>query len=167
METTPQDFFESFVYENYLDCERNKGSIRYAFNAAVSASHMADHYFNYNEKHDISKIKQFKKSTDFIKFLSKETNDCFKDIRSIANAYKHLYNTPKKAMYSTICSPGVLESITFNDRKLNFTKIEEDYSFNETNNFETRVVFTRKDGKRIDFFTTLDTVIKFWQYLLR
>jgi hypothetical protein len=170
MGTTPENYFENFVYCNYVDCNDNKGNIRYAFNAAVSASHLADHYYNYYNKHDRSKIKQFQKLGDFLDFISDQTNGCFKDIRSISNAYKHLYSStnPKKATYWTVSSPGVVESILYNGKKSQLQSIEEDYaSSSEANNFETRVVFTRRDGNRIDFFTTLETVINFWNRVLK
>ena len=61
MRMTPEDFFELFVQDNYKDYRANVGCIRQAFNAAVSASHMADHYFKYNQKYDQSKIKSFNK----------------------------------------------------------------------------------------------------------
>lgn len=169
MGMTPDNYFETFVFGNYEDCQQEKGNIRYAFNAAVSASHMADHYYTFYKKHDQLKIKQFKNLGDFVEYLSNQTNGCFQDIRSISNAYKHLYTSvdPKKAIYSTISSPGVVESISFNDKRSELQSIEEDWELSsQANDFESRVVFTRKDVNRIDFLTTLDTVIKLWESLL-
>ncbi len=169
MGTTPENYFENFVYANYIDCQSNKWSVRYAFNAAVSASHLADHYYNYYMKHDKSKIKEFKKLGDFIEFISDNTNGCFKDIRSISNAYKHLYSStnPQKATYWSVSSPGVLESILFNVKGLPLKQIEENYtSIADEDNLEPRVVFTRTDGSRVDFFKTLEAVIDFWNRIL-
>ncbi len=41
------------------------------------------------------------------------TNKYFKDIRSIANAYKHLYtgHNPKYSQYSSIASAGTIEDV--------------------------------------------------------
>lgn len=58
---TPYQFFEIFVEGNYEDCYQNPGCVRRAFNAAVSASQLADHYFNYFKVHDLSKVIDFKK----------------------------------------------------------------------------------------------------------
>ena len=60
MGMTPYQFFESFVEGNYHDALENPGCVRRAFNAAVSASHLADHYFTYSDVHDRSVISGFK-----------------------------------------------------------------------------------------------------------
>jgi hypothetical protein len=44
MGMTPYSFFEAFVEGNALDCHEDPGDVRRAFNAAVSASHVADQY---------------------------------------------------------------------------------------------------------------------------
>jgi hypothetical protein len=165
MGMTPKEFFEAFVLGNYEDCQLNTGCVRKAFNAAVSASHLADHYFTYYQKHDQSKVKSFKKIGYFIEYLSNNTNDCFRDIRSISNAYKHLYS--KTVVHSTIASTGAIESVSFVDKDAEVKMIEEEWlEDSKANDFKSKVVFTRKDGQRIDFFYTLDTVIKFWEKLL-
>ena len=85
---TPEQYFEAFVHGNYEDYVNNQGCVRRAFNAAISASHMADHWFEYSKRHDPSKISQFSKIGDLVSHISSNTNGYFKDIRSIANAYK-------------------------------------------------------------------------------
>ncbi len=90
---TPDQFFEAFVRGNYEDCQQYPGCVRRAFNAAVSASHLADHYFTYWNKHDQSKVRGFKAIGEFVEDLSTNTDGCFRDIRSISNAYKHLYTS--------------------------------------------------------------------------
>ena len=104
MGMTPDEFFAAFVFENYCDYKNEPGCVRRAFNAAVSASQLADHYWNYWQKNDKTKLQGFKKFGEFIEDLSTNTNCCFRDIRSIANAYKHLYTSidPKKAAHSII-----------------------------------------------------------------
>lgn len=163
MGMTPDDFFDVFVQSNYEDYQINPGSIRHAFNAALSASHMADHYLNYYKKHDQSKLKSGDKIGDFVEYLSKNTKDCYRDIRSISNAYKHLYT----ADIWTVASPGVIQSISFPSKKSEIKTIAEDWTENsDTNDIKSKVVYTRKDGQQIDFLPTLETVIKFWEELL-
>lgn len=162
MGMTPDDFFEVFVQGNYEDYLSNIGGIRQAFNAAISASHMADQYLTYYKKHDPSKVKSFNRIGDFVEYLSSNTNDCFRDIRSISNAYKHLYTSddPKTAVHWTISSPGAIESISFLDKKSEIKEIIEE-SMVDSDYIKSKVVYTRKDGQKFDFLPTLETVIKF------
>jgi len=165
----PNDFFEAFVQGNFEDYQLNIGSVRLAFNASISASHMADHYYWYCKKYNPTKVMSFINHNDFIEYISQNTNHCFRDIRSISNAYKHLYTSvdPRKAVHITISSAGAIESISFPDKKSDLNKIEEQLS-SDTNidNQNTKVVFTRKDGQKIEFLPTLKTVIEFWGKLL-
>ncbi len=93
MGMTPDNYFETFVFGNYEDCQQEKGNIRYAFNAAVSASHMADHYYTFYKKHDQSKIKQFKNLGDFVEYLQIKLMVVFKILEVSlmhTNIYIHL-----------------------------------------------------------------------------
>jgi len=169
MGMTPDEFFEAFVRGNHEDCEQHPGCIRRAFNAAVSASHLADHYFAYFQKHDQLRVKSFKKIGDFVEYLSNNTGGCFQNIRSISNAYKHLYTSidPKKAAHSSISSTGAIESVSFVDKDAEVQMLEEEWTEDsKCSNSKLKVVFTRKDGQRIEFLPTLDTVIEFWEKLL-
>ena len=169
MGMTPDKFFEAFVLGNQEDCKENHGCVRRVCNAAVSASHLADHYWEYYENRDNPKLQDIKSIGEFIDYLSKQTNDCFRDIRSISNAYKHLYTSidPKKAVHSSVSSTGAIESITFTDEGVELKKIDDDSteSFGD-NNFEPKVMYTRKDGQRIEFLPTLETVINYWESFL-
>jgi hypothetical protein len=163
MGITPDVFYEQFVQGNYEDYRSNVDSIRRAFNAAVSASQLADHYINYYKKNDPSKVESFDKIGDFVEYLSKNTKDCYRDIRSISNAYKHLYT----ADIWTVASPGVIESISFPGKKSEIRTIAEEWTEDsDTNDIKSKVVYTRKDGQQIDFLPTLGTVVKFWEKLL-
>jgi len=163
----PEEFFETFVLGNYVDCQQNSCCIRRAFNAAVSASHLADHYFKFNKKYAQSKVESFKTIGDFVAYLSKNTSGCFQDIRSISNAYKHLYEDPRNAAYSTISSTGAIESIYFVGKNMEVKMLEKVWpKETKPHNIESKVFFTRKDDKRIEFLPTLDRVIKFWEKLL-
>ncbi len=119
-------------------------------------------FLTFYKKHDPSKVKSFDKIGDFVEYLSKNTNDCFRDIRSISNAYKHLYTSddPKTAVHWTISSPGALESISFKNRKSKIKEITEEYT-EESDYINSKVVYTRIDGQKFDFLPTLETVIKF------
>lgn len=167
---TPDQFFEAFVRGNHEDCQQHPDCIRRAFNAAVSASHLADHYFEYYQKHDQSRVKSFKNNIgNFLEYLSNATGGRFRDIRSISNAYKHLYTLidPKKAAHSSISSTGAIESVSFVDEDAEVKMLEEEWTEDSKGgNSKSKVVFTRKDGQRIEFFPTLDTVIQFWEKLL-
>lgn len=166
MGMTPDRFFEAFVRGNYEDCQQYPSCVRRAFNAAVSASHLADHYWEYWQKHDQSKVKGFKDIGAFVEDLSKNTDGCFRDIRSISNAYKHLYTSidPKKAVHSSISSAGAIESISFADEDAEVKELEEKWPGDSRgNNYESRVVYVRKDGQRMEFLPVLDKTIEYWK----
>jgi hypothetical protein len=166
MGMTPMEYYDAFVLANYYDCIDNPGCVRRAFNAAVSSSHLADHYWTYWKKNDPSKISAFNTIGDFVQDLSHNTGGCFRDIRSIANAYKHLYTStnPKKSAFSSIASTGAIESIIFNDESLEVNDIEESFS-RESGGTEikSKVVYTCKDGQQKYFMNSLEIFINYWQ----
>jgi hypothetical protein len=169
MGMTPDTYYEAFVLGNYEDCKSNPGCVRYAFNASVATSQLADQYFEYFRKNDNSKVQAYKKFGDFVEYLTKNTNGHFKDIRSISNAYKHLYTSlnPKKAIYSTISSTGAIESISFSDKNFDLIMIKEEFLNGLKDiNENSIVVYTRKDGSIGEFLPALEIVIKFWAKLL-
>jgi len=170
MGMTPHDYFVAFVRGNYEDFLVDSSSVRRALNAAVSASHLADHYYNYHKRHSPPKVRSFDHLGKFLEYLSLETNECFRDIRSISNAYKHLYTgiDPKQAANSSISSAGSIESISFSGDGSDISSIEEEYpKIGDENKTATRVVFTRKDGKRRYFLPTLKIVYEFWNKLFK
>lgn len=164
---TPWDYFDQFVEVDYDDYVLDKGNIRLAFHAAISAFHLADHFVNYYHRQNpavllsyVTKYDPSKTNTrlyvgEFGEYISKNTNGCFKDIKSISNAYKHLYT----GAYATVGSPGALQSISFSGRKSQIKSIEDELT---EDGDTSRVVYTRKDGQQIDFPPTLKTVIDFW-----
>jgi len=161
---TPDVFYEAFTVGNYNEFIDEQSSVMKAFNTAVAASHLADCYFNFNKVHNPKLIYDFKSLTEFIKFINGRTNNYFNDIRSISNAYKHLYTGLKKdyAKYSSISSVGTIESIIFEDEEVK--DLSEEY-FGE-NNGELKVVFTRKTGEQILFLKAINCVIEFWNTML-
>ncbi|HDY90476.1 MAG TPA: hypothetical protein ENH82_20455 [bacterium] len=170
----PDDFYELFVLSNYEDFENNKESIRHAFNASLSLSHMADHYFEYNKKHNKSKVEQFIKGGEYYEvinknrkkklkdisvfkiYISEQTNDDYNSIRSISNAYKHLYTA--KDTYSDVTSAGSVMTISFPAVKRG--------DVSELDVTET-VVFTRKNNsQREEVLPLLKRVKDFWKGFL-
>ena len=151
---TPDQYFEAFVQGNYDDYVDNQGCVRRAFNAAISASHMADHCFAYYKRHNPSKISQFRKIGAYVDHVSKNTKGYFKDIRSIANAYKHLYTgtNPMYSQHSSISSAGTIELIYLTGS--NIQKVSEGAS---------KVVYTRKSGQQLDFLPALRAVVQYWE----
>lgn len=146
MGMTPDAYFEAFVQDNYFDYVENPGSVRRAFNAAVPASHLADHYFEYYKKKDPERVKDFQSLGKFVEFLCAETEGAFRDVRSIANAYKHLYTNvdPQKSVHSTVESTGAVVCISFEHDHPDLDEIEEDYEVGEQ---ASMVVYRRKAGR--------------------
>lgn len=166
MGMTPEQYFEAFVDPNRSDCHETPGDIRRAFNAAVSASHFADHYYTYYQKYDRERVKSYENIGKFVEFLSTETGGAFRDIRSMSNAYKHLYNTKgPSAKYESINSCGSIERLEIHGND-EIEEIEEGYL--ETENQESRlaVVFRRKDGTKDEFLPALETVLNYFEGLL-
>jgi len=152
MGMTPDQFFITFVRGNYFEFEDNP-DVRRGFNAAVAASQMADHYYNYYEKHDHAKVCRFRNLTGYCRYVSRQTGGAFKDIRSIATAFKHLYTEP----WATVDSTGAIEAVS-----LTTTDIAEvAYRENEASDRLT-VVFTRKAGERFELLPVLKKIVDFW-----
>ena len=112
---TPDEYYEAFTIGNYNEFIEEPSSVMRAFNSSIAASHLADCYFNYNKVHNPELIQDFQNLSDFIKYINERTNNYFKDIRSISNAYKHLYTGLREeyARHSSISSAGTIEAIVF------------------------------------------------------
>jgi hypothetical protein len=158
MGMTPSDFFESFVEGNYDDCLENPGCVRRAFNAAVAASQMADNYFTFHSRHNPASIAAFPTIGQFVKHISQKTCGAFQDIRSIANAYKHLYTDTN--CHSSVDSSGAIASIELQDDS-DFPKVEEDCEADTS-----KVVFTRRDASKLEFLPALDRVVSYWREVI-
>jgi len=161
---TPEEYYEAFALGNYNDFIENRSSVMKAFNSSVAASHLADCYYNYNKINNSGLVNKYNSLTDFIKFINQETNNYFKDIRSISNAYKHLYTGLNKdlANYSSISSAGTIEAIVFQDEEIN--QISEE-PLNE-NSPDLIVVYTIKTGDTIQFEKAIKAVIDFWENMI-
>jgi hypothetical protein len=158
MGMTPIAYFESFVEGNLEDCRNVPDCVRRACNAAVAASHLADHYYSYNQKHNPDLVSQFKEPGAFVEHVSSQTAGAFRDIRSIANAYKHLYTdtNPRKPARSSVSSCGAIELLAFDHSDSDLQVLSQ----------ERVVFFTRKDGSRSEFLPVLERVVSHWRELL-
>ena len=103
----------------------------------------------------------YTKIGDYIEYISRETKGDFRDIHSIANAYKHLYTGIKEchAKYSSISSTGTIETV-----QLIGEEIEQVSGVpGGKNTPEYVVVYTKKSGEQLEFMPALKTVINFWE----
>lgn len=158
---TPECFFEAFTIGNYNEFIDDPSSIMKVFNSAVAASHLADCYYNYNKFYNPTLIQDYQDLTEYIKYINEKTNNYFKDIRSISNAYKHLYTGLRKdyARHSSISSAGTIESIVLEDEEIEQLVEESIYE----NKPEITVIYTRKTGEQIYFLNAIKIVIEFWE----
>ncbi len=162
MGMTPWEFFESFVEGNLEDCREDPGSVRRAFNAAISASHMADHWLTFNQRHNPTVVAAFRDVGSFVEHLSQATSGAFRDVRSVANAYKHLYtdSSSKHGAYSAIDSSGAITSVDQLGGS-DLVKVEEQYG-----DTSSKAVFARRDGSTLDFLPVLEKVVEYWRTAL-
>lgn len=158
MGMTPKEFFESFVEGNLEDCRESPGSVRRAFNAAVSASQLADQWHTYNQKQAPHLLADFQDFGLFVEHLTTATSGAFRDVRSIANAYKHLYTDArsKYGKHAVIDSSGAIASVEIDDPEL--VRAEKEYGGSSS-----KVVFTRRDGSTLDFLPVLEKVVAYWR----
>jgi len=149
---TPDEYFQAFVIGNYEDFLEHPDCVRRGFNAAIAASHMADHYFKYFKKNDPIRISRFQNLSGYVEYVSEQTSGCFKDIRSIANAYKHLYTWKEVC----ISSAGAIEVVQIKNK--DFSDVT---CYSEAKN-EFTVVFTRKTGEQFELLPALKNILDFW-----
>jgi hypothetical protein len=163
MGMNPDRFLEAFVQGNLWDCQDNPGDLRRAFNAAVSASHLADIFYEYNKRHEPGTVAPFARLGDFVEHLAKATSGDFRDLRSISNAYKHLYTAPHLRVHSTVLSGGALERVRIEGNDVEVDELESDYE--EKGGDEAGRVFVRfkrKDGSTAEFLPVLESFLDYW-----
>lgn len=166
MGMTPKQFLESFVEWNLVDCIEQPGDIRRGFNAAVSTSHLADHYFVYAKRYRPDLVAQFPALGDFVEHVSLKTSGAFRDVRSVSNVYKHLY-TDKGLLskYSSIDSCGSIESLELEDNK-SIEALQEDFVAGEDQEGRARVIVKRKDGSQFELLPALESVVTHFRKML-
>jgi hypothetical protein len=163
MGMTPYEFMDAFVVGNYEDFHDQPDCIRRGFNAAVSASHMADHYYEYMKRHDPARVAQFRSDSNYIESLYKDPGECFKDVRSIANAYKHLYTKTS----CSISSAGSIDLVRFQIKGVSVKAVEQDWvSSPNTGEDSTKVIYRRRDGTQGDLLNALTQVCDYWHSVI-
>jgi Fe-S-cluster formation regulator IscX/YfhJ len=100
---------------------------------------------------------------EYVNYASEKTVGAFRDVRSIANAYKHLYTDidPKKTNYNTISSPAVVESIEIHNDAVGINLISTEFAPGST--MQEKVSFTRIDGSKSEFLPVMNAVVEFWK----
>lgn len=171
MAMTPNDFMEGFVDANFHDFRNDPGNVARAFNAAVAASHFLDHFYNYNAKKNPQLVAKFGSLTGLYDHVNKATNGAMRDVRSIANAYKHLYtfDDARRAAHSTVSSAGAIESLRLEwDDALE--SLDSDYPDDLLDDSVERrgpaVFVTRKDGSRSEVMPIIEAVIDYYSSAL-
>ena len=160
---TPDEYLTSFVEGNLADCREEPGDLRRAFNAAVSASHLADTYYNYNLRHHPHRVESFSSLGTFVQRLADETNGGFRDLRCIANVYKHLYVGPAHLAYATILSGGALETVHSEDPDGAVAKVDAGYEPDREGVIGRLYVrYKRKDGTTGEFLPVLVSFVEYW-----
>ncbi len=157
MGMTPDQFFYSFVQGNHWDFAKNPDSVRHGFNAAVAASHMADHFFKYCRRHEPEKVACFANFAAYLAYLDSETRGAFKAARSIANAYKHLYVGSDK--HSVIDSGGCIECVVLDEPDEPIAELEVERPAVG----EPCVIYRDRGGKVHSLLETLSKVVTFWE----
>lgn len=164
MGMTPYEFMAAFVEGNYDDFVERPECIRRAFNASVSASHMADHYFTYMRKHEPAKVARYKGIGDYVESLYQLPGEGFRDIRSISNAYKHLYTERSSC---SISSAGSIDCVRFEIMESTVEAVEQDWvSAPENVATTSKVIYRRRDGTQGDILDALTHVVDYWRSAL-
>ena len=101
---TPSDFYEAFVLRilrrEHLQAD-NLASIRLAFNVAVAAFHLADHYFRYFEKRNADFRRRYGKEEKGLKkfqakLVGRESH--FKIIQDMAKIHTNTFTLGRLAL---------------------------------------------------------------------
>jgi len=153
---SPQDSYLAFVSEDYKDWQAEPSSIRRGFHLAVSAFHLAEHYFRYYQRHSPEFACRYKKGDlkAFREALTKKTPS-FKVIEEMAITYKHLY--PRASC--SIASTGAIEVLS--SGKLG---IEQDWETPAAMGRE--IILRHKDGSITHYSSAIEPVVRMWSELV-
>lgn len=151
-EMVPYDFFDAFVLEDHQDWVSDFSSIRKAFHVAVSASHLADHYFRFYSRHHKDFSKRYRTLRQFRTALTLRTSS-FKVIQDMANALKHLYTFTS----CSIASGGAIESLTYGE-----STIREEWR-QDIGGATGSIVIRRRDKSVVRFAGAINDVIEVWR----
>ena len=165
MGMTPEQFFESFVEWNFADFSEQPGAIRRGVTAAVSVSHLADHYFFHAKRYRPELVVQFHNLGIFVEHLSLQTAGAFRDVRSVSNVYKHLYTDKGRlSQYSSVSSCGAIESLKVESDE-DLLALVEDYVGGDEEG-RMRVIVKRKDRSQFELLPVLESVVKHFSELI-
>lgn len=165
MSLIPSEYFQAFVLGNLEDFKQNPGCLRRAFNVSVSATHMTDHYFSYNRRRHPELVAAWKDVPALGEHISKLTGGAYKDIKSIANAYKHLYESSKgKGHQWTVASGGSVECVDFSsvERRLKYLG----HDVGDESDYGEAIMFRRRDGTRGQLLPAIEQVVEYWMSTL-
>jgi len=164
MGMTPIEFMDAFVEGNCDEFFAMPDCVRRGFNAAISASHMADHYYKYMKRHDPAIVAQYASEGSYIESLYQTPGECFRDIRSIANAYKHLYTKST----CSISSAGSIDCVRFNIKASAVQAVEQDWvSAPDSESItSTKVIYRRRGGTEGNLLDALTQVRDYWRGLV-
>jgi hypothetical protein len=154
---TPWDFYHEFVLQNFWMFKEDRGSIFKAFNAAIAAFQLADHFYKYLKKTRPDLVSVWRNYEEFLIHLGK-IEPAFVTVQTIATAYKHLYLYA--APHYEASSAGALRAIT--SRELSFGDPGDDREEYPPE----KVVLKRKDGTTVEFYDCLRQVVNMWPKLL-
>lgn len=151
----PWEFYETFVVGNHTDWQNEPYSVRLAFNLAVAAFHLADHYFRYFEKQNPDFVRRHGKDDDGLRSVQAaliKKQPYFKVIRDMANAYKHLYTRAS----CSIASGGAIEYVEFDGNKIAPDSDDGNY----------KIVIHHRDGRITKFSEAIEGVMRMWDEIL-
>lgn len=151
----PYQFFEGFLCQDFQEWEADRSSIRRGGHVAVSAFHLADHYFRYYLRHSPEFADRYNKKgglNDFREALAKRVPS-FRVIQDIAIAYKHLYTWDECSVAST----GAIEIITSEN-------LEIDHDWNGDDN--TEIIIRHRNGSITRFSPAIEDTMKMWREII-
>ncbi len=155
MGMTPDEFFQGFVEMDHDDWREEPRDIRRAFHAAISAFHLADHYYRYHARRDEAFAARYRTLGDFRKALAQRA-PLFRVIQDMANAYKHLYTYDN----CSIASGGSIESMQSSGGT-----IEQDWP-DAQGDVTGGVIIRRRDKSVVRFNEAIDAVIQMWRSVM-
>lgn len=153
---SPDEFYCGFVLEDYDDWKDTPESIRRGFHLAVSAFHLADHYFQYHARHNPAFAQKYNKLEKFQAALT-QRSPAFKTIQDMAIAYKHLY--PRATC--SIASGGSIESVSYDGQE-----IEQHWQKGD-GQFIAEIIIRHRDGTNTNFSVAIDSVMTMWNEIIQ
>jgi hypothetical protein len=155
---TPDEFYEGFVWQDYVEWQAEPDSIRRAFHVAISAFHLADHYCRYYQRNNTAFAQKYQEKDDkglqdFQEALRRRTPS-FKIIQDMANAYKHLYTRAS----CSIASGGAIMTVKFDSETIEHEWSEKSYV--------GTIIIRHRDGSVSKFVEAIDQTMQMWSEII-